>query len=299
MKKLRTSIGLSLVLVCLFANSCDQAKQVGKTLGSLAQVRGEIIKKFGEDGVDVRVNSAGGDTTISITFINSVLNNKPDAEREKRAQETAEIVKTQYPEIKSVKQILVFFMRAQTKFLVFHWNVVFDFHAFDNEAKRLDTRPEVEPIEPIEPLRSSVVYSPTKHQTDVSVEGLQLEGVAGYGLTMLPRFTVPGDTSKATPRAPANVTLDFASFAQKQSFPGVTKIELIGDDKIVFQTEGQFSTSRSNDGLVSEFLYLTIPYSKFQKLVASKEFSLKMGEKKYDLTDEQLQAVRSMTTYVK
>jgi len=70
-------------------------------------------------------------------------------------------------------------------------------------------------------------------------------------------------------------------------------------NKIVFQTEGQFSTSRSNDGLVSEFLYLTIPYSKFQKLVASKEFSLKMGEKKYDLTDEQLQAVRSMTTYVK
>jgi hypothetical protein len=296
MKKLRTSIGLSLVMVCLIASSCDQAKQVGKTLGSLAQVRGEIIKKFGEDGVDVRVNSAGSYTTISITFINSALNNKPDAEREKRAQETAEIVKTTYSDIKSVKQILVSFMRAQTKFLVFHWNVVFDFHAFDNEAKPLDNRPGVEPIEH---LRPSVVYSPTKNQTDVSVGGLQLEGVAGNGLTMLPRLTLPGDTSKATPRAPANVTLDFASFAEKQSFPGVTKIELIGDDKIVFQTEGQFSTSRSNDGLVSEFLYLTIPYSKFQKLVASKEFSLKLGEKKYDLTDEQLQAVRSMTTYVK
>lgn len=296
MKKLRTSIGLLLVMVCLIASGCDQAKQVGKTLGSLAQVRGEIIKKFGEDGVDVRLNSAAGNTTISITFINSALNNKAGAEREKRAQETAEIVKTQYSEIKSVTHILVYFMRAQTKFLVFHWNVVFDFHAFDNEAKPIDNRREVEPSEP---LGASVVYSATKNQTDVSVGGLQLEGVAGNGLTMLPRFTVPGDTSKATPRAPANVTLDFASFAEKQSFPGVTKIELIGDDKIVFQTEGQFSTSRSNDGLVSEFLYLTIPYSKFQKLVASKEFSLKLGEKKYDLTDEQLQAVRSMTTYVK
>jgi len=296
MKQLRTSIGLSLVFVCLLVSGCDQSKQLGKRLGALAEVRSEIIKKSGEVGIDVSLNSAGSYSGIYITFINSPLNDKALAEREKRAQETAEIVKTHYSNIKSVKQIVVSFMKSQTKFLVLHWNVVLDFHRFDNEAKPLEGNRQVEPTEPLGP---TVVYSRTKNQTDISVGGLQLEGVPGNGLTLIPRLTVPGDTSKVTPRAPTDVTLDVASFAKKQSFPGLTKIEFIGDDKIVYQTEGQFSTSRSNDGLVSEFLYLTIPYTKFKQLVVSTKFSLKLGEKEYQLTDEQLQAVRSMTTYVK
>jgi hypothetical protein len=74
---------------------------------------------------------------------------------------------------------------------------------------------------------------------------------------------------KLHPRRPPLFRFDFASFAAKPAFPGVTEVAFIGD-RINYQTKGQFSTSRSNDGLASEFLYLTVPYPIFRQMIASK-----------------------------
>src|SRR5262245_26452335 len=94
------------VFVCLFSASCTQFKSAGKTLGQLVEVRGELIKKFGEDGIDVNYRSMGQLSAIVVTYVNSPLNLKDSVEREKRAQETATVVKAHYPDIKNVTEIV-------------------------------------------------------------------------------------------------------------------------------------------------------------------------------------------------
>src|SRR5881409_3003756 len=113
---MRRYASLLLVLICLWTNGCSGAKELGKTLGALTQVRAEIIKRFGEEDVNVRVNTFQGHTTLSVTFINSSLNGTNFAERAKRAQETAEIVKLKYGPIKTVNEIWVGFMRVTTHY---------------------------------------------------------------------------------------------------------------------------------------------------------------------------------------
>jgi len=276
-------------------------KEVGKTLGSLGELRSEIIKRFGEE-VNVNLNSIPGHRTLSITFVNSQLNDKSSDERNERAQQTVDIVKSHYPDIKSVDQIFVMFSKVATALGIFHSSSVIDQIAFDKEGKPIqgvitsapfapDTDEEAE-------LKPRVTYSPTQNQTEIYLDGIQLEGVAGNGLTMVPRLTVTGNTNKETPSAPAFIRFDFASFAEKPMFPGLTDISLVGD-QISYRTKGQFSTSRSNDGLASEFLYLNVPYSMFQQMIAGKVLTVKLSERKYQLTREQFHALQRMTQYVK
>ena len=80
---------ISSLLVC----GCSTAKDLGKTLGELATVRAELIKKFGEQDVNVRANTFQNHTSISVVYVNSPLNQKTTEERAKRAQETAEVVR--------------------------------------------------------------------------------------------------------------------------------------------------------------------------------------------------------------
>lgn len=61
---------------CLLVCGCGTAKELGKTLGELAVVRAELIKKFGEQDVNIRVNTFQNQTSISVAYVNSPLNQK-------------------------------------------------------------------------------------------------------------------------------------------------------------------------------------------------------------------------------
>jgi hypothetical protein len=107
MFRIRAYVAFSLFLICLVANGCGKVREFGKALGSLVELRENIMHKFGEDGVDVRVNSMEGRSTLAINFINSTLNDKDIVERQKRALETAQFVKDHYADIKQVAEILI------------------------------------------------------------------------------------------------------------------------------------------------------------------------------------------------
>src|SRR5215217_4398987 len=141
-------IGLT---VCLLAYGCNTAKDLGKTLGDLAQVRAELIKKFGEQDVNIRINTFQNRTNISVVFVNSPLIQKPTEERAKRAQETAEIVRQQYPPIKNVSEIWVGFMRVTTRLVIFHYSEMLDAYGFDNEGRPLRD-PGIAPMDPSPPV---------------------------------------------------------------------------------------------------------------------------------------------------
>ena len=287
---------LCLVLTsCLFAYGCNTAKELGKTLGDLAMVRTEIINKFGEKDVNLNVNSFENWTRISVVYVNSPLNQKTTEERVKRAQETAEIVRQHYPSIKNVNEIWVGFMRATTRLVVFHWSEMIEAHGFDNEARALRD-PRSAPLDPTQP---AIRYSASQNQTDISGSAIQLEGTSENGVILFPHFSVAGDVNKTTPKPPAEVALDFAAFSEKPKFPNLTKLVFLSDDKIVYRTEGQFSTSKIAGDMYSEFLYLKVPTAEFLKISSGSTIKLKLNEHEYRLTESQTLQIQRMSDYLR
>ena len=281
---------MSSLLVC----GCSTAKDLGKTLGELATVRAELIKKFGEQDINVRANTFQNHTSISVVYVNSPLNQKTTEERAKRAQETAEIVRQHYPSIKNVSEIWVGFMRSTTRMVVFHWNEMLDVRGFDNEARALRD-PDTAPLDPNQPV---VRYLANQNKTDISSNGIQLEGTPEKGVTVVPHFSVAGDANKTRPKPPNEVSLDFAAFSEKPKFPNLTKIVFLSDNEIVYQTEGQFSTSKIADDMYSEFLYLKIPAAVFLKIGSGKTLKIRLNKHEYTLTESQILQIQQMSIYL-
>ncbi len=287
---------LRLVLMsCLLASGCSAGKELGKTLADLANVRSELMKKFGENDVNVRVNTFENRTSISVIYVNSPLNGKTPDERARRAQETAEIVKQRYPSIKNVSEIWVGFMRATTRLVLFHWSEMIEAYGFDSEARALRD-PSMAPPDPSQP---EVRYLPRENKTDISSSGIQLEGTPEKGVIVLPHFSVAGDVNKITPKPANEVALDFAAFSEKPKFPNLTKITFISDNKVVYKTEGQFSTSKIADNTYNEFLYLKIPTAVFLKIASGSTVKIKLNEHEYTLTESQILQIQRMSDYLR
>ena len=294
---LRYCATLFLIGGLVVAVSCTTAKDLSRTLTDLGQVRAQIIKRFGEDEVDLRVNTFQGETAISVHFINSPLNSSSQADRTRRAQETAELVKQYYPSIKKVSAIWVTFARVTSRFVVFHWTEVLDVHGYDNEARPLSDRNNAPLLS--DPSKPNVRYTANLNTTEISGSGIQLEGSPGSGVTMFTHFSVLGDANRVTPKPPKEVSFDFASYSTPPRFPNVTKIVFITDDRISHQTEGQFSTSTLADGTFSEFLYLKVPAAAFIKITNGTSVKIKLANHEYRLSEIQVLQLQRMSDYIK
>ena len=228
-------------------------------------------------------------------YVNSPLNQKTAEERAKRAQETAAIVRQHYPSIKNVSEIWVGFVRVTTRLVVFHSSEMIEVRGFDNEARALRD-PGVAPLDPILPV---VRYLASQNKTDISSSGIQLEGTPEKGVTVVPHFSVTGDVNKTRPRPPNEVSLDFAAFSDKPKFPNTTKISFLVDEKVVYLTEGQFSTSKIAGDMYSEFLYLKVPSAVFLKIMSGNTIKIRLNEHEYTLTEGQILQIQQISDYLK
>lgn len=281
---------------CLLAYGCRTAKDIGKTLGDLTAARAELIKKFGEEDVRLHANTFHQQTMISVTYVNSPLNQKSSEERVKRAQETAQIVKQQFPSLTDAGQIWVGFTHVTTHLGIFHWSETLESYGFDGEG-RLLLGPGIAP--PPDASQPEGRYSASQDKTEISSNVIQLEGTTEKGVMLFPHVSVPGDVRKATPKPPDEVALDFAAFSDKPKFPNVTKIVFLADNKIVYVTDGQFSTSKIAGEMYSEFLYLKIPTAAFLKLSSGNTIKIKLNEREYTLNESQRQQMQRMANYLR
>jgi hypothetical protein len=278
----------------LIASGCS--KQWAKSLMQLSQLRAAIAREYGEPSVEVRLIKR----SLFIWFVNSPLNTESHEDRQERAEKTALFASQHYPAITEVADMLVGFIKVETRFVFVPHSSSVDFFRFNAQAQLLPWAPQPSQIGESR-ARATAVYASQLDQTEVSIALMQLEGDTDNGLALSPHFSVRGDVTgvRRSVAAPRSVSFDFSSYSEKSMFPGEPQIVFLADGKIVFETAAQFSTSKSLEGKFSEFLLLPVPYTAFRRLAAAKSVRLRIGDREYELTEEQVEALREMTAYVR
>ncbi|MBC8031076.1 MAG: hypothetical protein H7Z16_13260 [Pyrinomonadaceae bacterium] len=291
----RLRFRLATVLLCVLANGC---MQTAKSLVEISSLQGEIIKAFGEPGVHVNLHN---DVSLTVTFINSPLNEKSPEERQKRAAATAAFVKGHYASVGKLKEIWVGFIKQKSSYVVITYTEGLEYFGFDKNAYPLPgTGADFSMAGNGDEFQPKAVYSSSRKQTDVSIPRLQLEGDLNEGLVLTPHFAVPGDaTGVKRSSLPSSVNLDFAAYSRKPLFAGETKVSALTDGTVVFATLGRFSSSKLAEGKFSGFLFLQVAYTDFHRMTAGENLVLRVGDKEYQITEEQLTAMREMTQYVR
>ncbi|HEV7684817.1 MAG TPA: hypothetical protein VGO68_22090 [Pyrinomonadaceae bacterium] len=290
----RSASLISVVLLCLLLLAgCGK---LTKSLGELSQLQTDVAKEFKEK--DVGVNLSNG-TSLSITFVNSLLNSQEAEQRAIRARRTAQFVTKHYPSIANIEAIWIIFIRVQTRFVIVNYTESVGYFGFDRNGRPL---PEEVPVtnEPTKLTQPTAEYDPALNQTDVIIREMQLEGDVNNGFSVVPHLTVPGDATgvRRSTSFPDAVMFDFSSASEKSMFPGAPKFTFLTDGKATFQTTEQFSTSKFEDKF-SESVSIAVPYQAFRKLIGGKTLRLTIGDREYIFTEKQLQALREMTNYVR
>lgn len=292
----RSSVAASVFLLCLLPAGC---KQVVATLGDMSKLQAAIGKEYHEQNVNINLNNS---TVLTITFINSPLNDQDAAKRLVRAHRTAQFVATHYPPIGRIREIWVGFVKQETRYLFVTYTQGLGYAGFNNKASPL--QPEVAAgdmkYSGYDPY-PQVTYSPASKESDISIMRIQLEGNLNDGVALAPHFSVPGDATglRRSKIPPAFVGLDFASYSANPRFPAATKVTLSADGKPIYEVTDSFASSKQTTGGYSEFLLLQVPYEKFLQLSKGETLTVGLGDRKYELTEEQRDGLRAMTGYVK
>ena len=283
----RRIILASILISCVLATAC--IKEAAKSLGEVQSLHAELTKKFGDE-VYVNVNYTDKNVVLTVTFINSALNEKTPEERFKRAEETAKVVNALYPRIKDVGIIWVGFVRRQTRLVVFHYTQSLNFYPFDRNGQPLQEPRETTPGVKLETVAN---YLSEDDESSVFAYGIQLEGEPGKdGVTVMPYFRTKGDVNVQKGPRPKMVQFDFASYSSTPRFPETVQFTFIADGKPVFRATGTF---QGND---AQFCYLPVSYPAFRQMIAAKSLTIKVGAKEYPLTPDQFGAVQKMGDYV-
>ena len=286
----RLSLAL-LIAASVLAAGC--IKDAARSLGELHAVRNELRNAFGDD-VSVHLGQAGINTTLTITFINSPLNERAPEERSQRAKQAAQLVIARYVRIASVTEIWVTFIRQQTRLVFFNYREGFEVYGFDNKGGGLSLPSYAGQAAP--PPDSEIIagYTASVEQTDVSpAANLQLDGEpGGYGITVLPHLKLQGDARRRRAPAPNEALFYFASYAKTPRFAPVISYEFIADGKPLVQGTAPFT------GDDAQYCFVRVPYPMFRELIAAKSLAIKLGAREYPLTPEQLELLQKMDAYV-
>ncbi|HEX5888489.1 MAG TPA: hypothetical protein VFY61_07285 [Pyrinomonadaceae bacterium] len=279
----------AILISSLFTAGC--LKDAVKSFGELQTLQVALTNKFGDE-IDVHLSQGVNRGTLSVTFINSPLNDSSRQQRALRAQETAQIVSAHYSRSTAVNWIAVVFLRRRTQFVVFHRAQTLDSFVFGKDGRPTEyTAPYLPALTDTE---ITAGYSATEDRTDVSsASTLQLDGQpGGYGITVMPHFKLQGDARRRKAPPPEEVSFLVASYSRKPRFNATIPVEFIANGKPVMQGEATFT---GND---AQYCSIKVSYSAFRKMATAEEAAIKLGAKEYPLTPEQLQLLLKMDAYV-
>src|SRR5678815_119373 len=287
----RTSVSALLLTLSLILVSCGTSRIDRE----LTTIRDEIKKEFGEEA-KVRFGQGDRRSIFFVTFENSPLNARAVSTRSKLAQNAANVVKKNFTGFTGTDEIWVMFLRVKTNLIILHRVEEVDTFRYDREARLF--KPSSVDIPEGNPLVPRATYIENADQSDVAVR-IQLDGQPGAGLTLIPHFTVAGNAEEEKAKAPREVSLDFALFSRQPRFSQDMKLKFDVDGKPLLETAGKVSQYPGDAGTFSEFCYVKIPYTTFKSLSSGEVLTIKLGNTNYELTPEEVSALKKMADFVK
>jgi hypothetical protein len=295
LKKTRRPSRLVLLLPSLALLLCFcGCKNVINSLGELGQLRSDLIKEFHEADITVALNNS---TVLTVSFINSPLNEAPTEARFKRAQETAVFIKRRYAGINGVEHMLIRFMQHETRMFVDYTQEI-DGFVFGKNAVLIGAPPGGNPDEYFKTDEDvTVSYNATSNESEIRIARMQLEGDMDKGVALSPHFKVRGDATTAGHALgiPGSVVFNFSSFAPAKIFKNDPPLKIVADGGTVFSDKAHNLSSAAEGG--NEFLVQAIPLDQFLKLAAARTVVLGLGPKEYLLSAKHLKSLREMADY--
>jgi hypothetical protein len=282
---------VSLALVgALITSGCSN--RLIKSLAGLNALRQLLIEKYHEDvGVNLQ-NSR----FLSIVFTNSPLNQQESAKRAQRAAETAKFVSLNYQGIKEIDQVWIYFVAAETRFIVVHHSSTIDSFSFDKSGAVMTFTPNAR-----EDLRAPIArFNSSRNETDISITRIQLDGDINHGIALVPHFSVSGDARTTPTAAPGSVVFDFASYAVTPVFSDNAKLEIYCDDRLALSGMAPLISGKPSekDQGAGQFLSMQISFKLFKRMAESRSVRIVLGPRKFELAPDDISALSAMSAYV-
>ncbi len=263
----RKTLLTSVLCASLLASACSSG--LIKSLRDLARLRQQLIDKYHEQDLNVNIQNS---RYLSIVFINSPLNQQAPAVRAKRAQETARFVVSHYPAIREIRNIWIHFAVYETRLIIFHYSRNVEAFAFDNTGAETYPGPNGKADDRTPVAR----FNAARNETDVSITRLQLEGDLNHGIAMVPHFTVAGNVQDSN---------------SKLGVPSLAVPTFAGDALLLTPQDS------GSEGNTAQFLEAQIPMPQFAKMGSSREVKIKLGSRAFELSPEDINALRAMSDY--
>ncbi len=288
--QIRSAVIILALGLCLLAFACSSGSL--KSLRNTARLRQQLIDKYHEQDINVSLRNS---RFLFIAFVNSPLNKNDQAQRARRAQETATFTASNFPTIKEIETIGISFFEAESRFFVYHYSKNLGFFAFDRYGVAVNSGGSDE-----DPRKPVVRFNSARNETDVSITRLQLEGDMNHGIALVPHFTFKGNARDASRSAPDSVVFDFASYADARVFQGDAKLDIRCDEIAVFSGSARLLTPQdsASEGSTAQFLTAQIPALQFSKIGTARQVKLKLGRKDFELSPEDVKALRTMSSYI-
>ncbi|HEX7720883.1 MAG TPA: hypothetical protein VF397_01910 [Pyrinomonadaceae bacterium] len=286
-------IALVLCAAC-FSQACSNG--LVKRLTEAAKLRQDLMDKYQEKEVNVNLQNS---VFLTVSFVDSALNQEDAGKRAARAQEAAKFVVKSLPSIGKIKTIWIMFVATERRLIVFHYHRSLNEYAFNNRGEIIATMALNSSDDPLSPI---VRFNPTSNETDISLTRIQLRGDLKQGIALVPYFTAKGDARAPNGKvaAPAFVVFDFASYADRRIFSSDSDLEIVCDGKTDFSGKAHLlSPQNSNsEGNNAQFLTAQIPFAQFAKMGEASSLKLKLDATQFDVGPEAIAALRRMAAYV-
>lgn len=283
----RRAIATCAVCSCLLAFGCSTLKSLRDT----ARLRQQLIDRYHEPDINVLMR---GDRYLVIAFVNSPLNNKDQIDRARRAQDAATFALKNFAVVNQINTVAVSFVASEGRLFVRKTRSL-GFFVFDKNGLALDTSGASE-----DPSRPVARFNPARNETDVSITRLQLDGDMNHGIALVPHFTFKGNVHDANRVAPDSVVFDFASYADRKTFPASARLDILGDGLAVFSGTATLLTPQDSgsEDSTAQFLTTQIPFAQFAKIGQAREVKLKLGSKDFVLSRKDIDDLRAMSDYI-
>jgi hypothetical protein len=284
-------IALVLCAAC-FSQACSSGYV--KKLTEVAKLRQDLMDKYQEKEVNVNLNSG----FLTVSFVDSALNQEDVARRAFRAREAAKFVVKNFPSIAKIQTMWIMFVATERRLIVFHYHRSLNEYGFNNRGELIATNGINSSDDPLSPI---VRFNPTSNETDISLTRIQLGGDLNHGIALVPYFTAKGDARDPNGKvaAPAFVVFDFASYADRRIFSSDSDMEIICDGTTCFSGKAHLlSPDSGSQGNNAQFLTAQIPFAQFARMGEASSLKVKLDATQFDVSPEAIAALRRMAAYV-